>query len=130
MIIDHIEVAISNYEQSKAFYSKVLPPLNLKPICEIGGWADLGKNQRAGFWFGPDDQVQNSMHIVFSADPRGQVDQFYKATIQAGAKCNGKSGLRPIYHAHYYDAFVIDLDGHNIEVVCHQQPSEKNQCRR
>lgn len=126
MIIDHIEVAISNYEQSKAFYSKVLSPLNLKLICEIDGWAGFGKNQRAGFWFGSDEQVQNPMHIAFSADSRGQVDHFYKAAIQAGAKCNGKPELRPIYHAHYYGAFVIDLDGHNIEAVCHQQPSEKN----
>lgn len=28
--------------------------------------------------------------------------------------------LRPHYHANYYAAFVIDPDGHNIEVVCHE----------
>ncbi|MEG7406466.1 VOC family protein, partial [Serratia marcescens] len=28
-------------------------------------------------------------------------------------------GLRPNYHAHYYAAFVIAPDGHNIEAVCH-----------
>ncbi|HSC12721.1 MAG TPA: VOC family protein, partial [Rhodanobacteraceae bacterium] len=32
---------------------------------------------------------------------------------------NGKPGLRPHYHAHYYGAFVFDPDGHNIEAVCH-----------
>jgi len=125
MIIDHIEVAISNYQQSKAFYSKVLAPLNLTLICEIDGWSGFGRDGRAGFWFGPDDEIQIPMHIAFSANTRDQVDQFYEAAIQAGARCNGKPGLRPIYHAHYYGAFVFDLDGHNIEAVCHQQSSEK-----
>jgi len=26
----------------------------------------------------------------------------------------------PHYHADYYAAFVIDTDGHNVEVVCHR----------
>lgn len=25
-----------------------------------------------------------------------------------------------IDHTHYYGAFVLDPDGHNIEVVCHE----------
>jgi hypothetical protein len=36
-----------------------------------------------------------------------------------GGRDNGKPGLRPHYHEHYYAAFVLDLDGHNIEAVCH-----------
>jgi len=28
-------------------------------------------------------------------------------------------GLRPEYHANYYAAFVLDLDGNNLEAVCH-----------
>ncbi|MFN8967686.1 MAG: VOC family protein, partial [Pseudanabaena sp.] len=27
--------------------------------------------------------------------------------------------LRPHYHPNYYGAFVIDLEGNNIEAVCH-----------
>lgn len=27
--------------------------------------------------------------------------------------------MRPHYHANYYGAFVLDLDGNNIEAVCH-----------
>lgn len=37
---------------------------------------------------------------------------------KAGATCNGPPGLRPQYADGYYSAFVLDLDGHNIEVVC------------
>ena len=35
------------------------------------------------------------------------------------ARDNGAPGLRPHYHPHYYGAFAIDPDGHNIEAVCH-----------
>ena len=57
------------------------------------------------------------MHIAFLAENRENVNQLYKVAISAGAKDNGKSGIREIYHANYYGAFVIDLDGHNIEAT-------------
>ena len=37
----------------------------------------------------------------------------------AGGRDNGAPGLRPEYHPHYYGAFVLDPDRHNIEAVCH-----------
>ena len=40
--------------------------------------------------------------------------------LRAGGKDNGAPGLRPHYHQDYYAAFVLDPDGHNIEVVCHE----------
>ncbi|MFO0320322.1 MAG: VOC family protein, partial [Neisseriaceae bacterium] len=58
-------------------------------------------------------------HIAFRAADRAQVDQFYQDAIAAGGKDNGKPGLREHYHKDYYGAFVLDPDGHNIEVVCH-----------
>jgi hypothetical protein len=53
------------------------------------------------------------------------VDAFYRAALAAGATDNGAPGLRPHYHAHYYAAFVRDLDGHNIEAVTHTDPNAK-----
>jgi carboxyl-terminal processing protease len=51
---------------------------------------------------------------------RRQVEDFYRAALEAGGKDNGAPGLRPHYHANYYAAFVIGPDGHNIEAVCHE----------
>jgi catechol 2,3-dioxygenase-like lactoylglutathione lyase family enzyme len=31
-----------------------------------------------------------------------------------------QTGVREIYHPHYYGAFVLDPDGNNIEAVCHK----------
>ena len=120
MLIDHIGIAISDYERSKQFYSTTLAPLNIELIVEIEGWAGFGKNGKAEFWFGPDNKIQSPMHIAFVADNRDKVVQFYEAAIAAGAKDNGRPGIREIYHPNYYGAFVIDPDGHNIEAVCHQ----------
>jgi hypothetical protein len=42
------------------------------------------------------------------------------AGFGAGARDNGRPGLRPEYHPNYYGAFVLDPDGYNVEAVCHE----------
>ncbi|MGQ5984215.1 VOC family protein [Serratia marcescens] len=64
------------------------------------------------------DEKPAHLHLAFAASSREQVDAFYHAALNAGGKDNGAPGLRPNYHAHYYAAFVIGPDGHNIEAVC------------
>ena len=59
-------------------------------------------------------------HLAFTAATRAAVDAFHRAAIAAGGRDNGAPGLRPEYHPHYYGAFVFDLDGNNIEAVCHK----------
>lgn len=121
MIIDHIGLAISDYERSKEFYAKTLAPLNIELVTEVQGWAGFGKNGKPEFWFGEHEKTQHPIHIAFLAESREEVDQFYEAAIAAGAKDNGKPGIREIYHPNYYGAFIIDPDGHNIEAVCHKE---------
>lgn len=65
------------------------------------------------------DEKPAHLHLAFAASSREQVDAFYHAALNAGGIDNGAPGLRPNYHAHYYAAFVIAPDGHNIEAVCH-----------
>jgi hypothetical protein len=43
------------------------------------------------------------------------VDAFHAAALRAGGQDNGAPGLRPIYGADYYAAFIIDPDGYRIE---------------
>jgi hypothetical protein len=33
---------------------------------------------------------------------------------------NGSPGIREIYHANYYGAYILDPDGNNIEAVRHR----------
>lgn len=51
----------------------------------------------------------NSLTLRLHPD-RASVDAWYNAAIEAGAKDNGKPGIRSHYHAHYYGAFVIVSD--------------------
>lgn len=119
MIIDHIGIAVSDYEKSKEFYLKALAPLEIGLVAEVQGWAGFGKEGKPEFWFGLGKEAQNPMHIAFVANTREMVNQFYKASLEAGALDNGEPGIREIYHPNYYGAFVIDPNGHNIEAVCH-----------
>jgi predicted lactoylglutathione lyase len=59
------------------------------------------------------------MHIAFIAPNRHAVDLFYSNALKHGGKDEGKPGLRPQYHAHYYAAYVRDPDGNKLQAVCH-----------
>ena len=124
MFIDHIGFAVADYQRSKAFYRRCLAPLGLELIIEIDGWAGFGRGDKAELWFGEDAMPQHPMHIAFAAADRASVDRFYRAGIAAGARDNGAPGLRTVYHPHYYGAFLLDPDGHNIEAVCHKPCTE------
>ena len=119
MIIDHIGLSVKDFSASVEFYSESLAPLRIEKIMEYETWAGFGRDGKPEFWFGEGSQIQVSMHIAFSAENRSQVDEFYRAALAAGAKDNGEPGLRVEYHPNYYGAFVIDINGHNLEAVCH-----------
>ena len=123
MIIDHIGIAVSDYNHSRQFFVQALAPLGIELAMEVEGWAGLGRGGKPELWFGTHTTVQHPMHLAFVAQTREQVRGFYSAAIAAGGKDNGAPGIREIYHPNYYAAFVIGPDGHNIEAVCHL-PSE------
>jgi catechol 2,3-dioxygenase-like lactoylglutathione lyase family enzyme len=120
-MIDHITVRVRDLEKSKAFYAKALEPLGYQVVKSFGALAGLGTPGKPDFWIGTaEGKPQEPMHIAFRARTRLEVEAFHEAAIKAGAKDNGKPGVRKDYHPNYYGAFVIDPDGHNLEVVCHQ----------
>ena len=66
--------------------------------------------------------VGNGITIGLEATDRNAVDAAYKAAIAAGATNEGAPGLRAHYHPNYYGAYLRDLDGNKICVVCHRKP--------
>lgn len=124
-MIDHIGIAVSDYERSKKFYQKALAPLGYKLLMEVQGFAGFGIENSDGpiatFWMHEDkSKIFSGMHIAFNATNRKLVDEFYQEAIKANGKDNGKPGVREMYHPTYYGAFVLDPDGYNIEAVCHK----------
>jgi catechol 2,3-dioxygenase-like lactoylglutathione lyase family enzyme len=72
------------------------------------------------FSFVPGDPTEN-VHLAFPAADDATVDAFHRELTQAGYRDNGPPGERPQYHAGYYGAFVLDPDGHNVELVNHNR---------
>jgi catechol 2,3-dioxygenase-like lactoylglutathione lyase family enzyme len=121
-MFDHVKFGVSDFAASKAFYLRALEPLGVAivgegvptygvELCPPGGKVSLCLFQT--------DEKPAHLHLAFVADNRQQVRDFHRCALEAGGKDNGAPGLRPHYHANYYAAFVIDPDGHNIEMVCH-----------
>ena len=117
-MLDHIGFCVGDVAASRAFYAAALAPLGIGIEAEFGDHMGFGRDGRAQFWFSGGGKPAGGMHLAFAARNREEVRAFYAAALKAGAKDNGEPGLRPHYHPHYYGAFVIDLNGHNIEAVC------------
>jgi catechol 2,3-dioxygenase-like lactoylglutathione lyase family enzyme len=128
MIVDHFGFGVSDYQRAKAFYRDVLAPLGIALVMEVRPeenptrvWAcGFGRGGKPEFWIGSDGRTTPVMHVAFVAETRAQVRAFHEAGLRAGARDNGPPGLRSQYHPNYYGAFVLDLDGHNVEAVCHR----------
>ncbi|EQC2548614.1 VOC family protein [Enterobacter sichuanensis] len=122
-MFDHVKFGVSDYEKSKTFFLEALKPLGVELIDE--GTPDYGVEMSSGdvslcLYQTPEKPAP--LHLAFVANTRQQVDAFYQAALRAGGRDNGGPGLRP-YSEHYYAAFVIAPDGHNIEAVCHAPQS-------
>ena len=118
-MIDHFTLTVADLERSKTFYTEALRPLGYAIRMDFGEMVGFGDSQKPYFWLKTGAQPSQAMHIAFEAKNRGAVDSFHAAALGAGARDDGKPGVRPDYHPHYYGAFVIDPDGHPIEAVCH-----------
>ncbi len=126
-MFDHVKFGVSDFAASKAFFLQALAPLGVVSIAEgvptygiemspVGGKVSLILFQT--------EEKPAHLHLAFVATTRQQVEAFYQAALAAGGKDNGAPGLRPHYHAHYFAAFVIGPDGHNVEMVCHEPEQE------
>lgn len=120
-MFDHVVFGVSDYAASKNFFLKALESLGVAIASEGPLGVELCcPDSNATLCIRRVEAVTTHLHLAFRASRRGQVDRFYKAAIEAGAKDNGPPALRSQYHSNYYAAFVIGPDGHNIEVVCHE----------
>lgn len=119
-MFDHVVFGVSDYEASKAFFLKALEPLNAAVVVENQLGIEISCDGKTSLCLVRTEEQPAHLHLAFRAESRLQVDVFHRNALEAGGKDNGAPGLRPEYHETYYAAFVIDPDGHNIEVVCHE----------
>ena len=118
-LIDHVQLVVEDLARSEKFYAPLLTILGV-PMGGSGDgffWADefcvSSRDSPAA-----QGMLTGRNHIAFQASNREMVDDFYQKALAIGGRDNGAPGERP-YHPGYYAAFVLDPDGHNIEVVYH-----------
>ncbi|KAL2867442.1 VOC family protein [Aspergillus lucknowensis] len=128
-MLGHVSIRVSDLTSSVDFYLKALSPLGFKPMAfpEVVGIGPAEPSASAPipcFWLrkhtpnpGNDHaEKPTPVHISFYASERSQVDEFHKLGLEAGGRDNGPPGVRPFFEG-YYAAYILDLDGNNIEVV-------------
>lgn len=119
-MIDHVTIKVSDLVKSKIFYEQAFGPLGYQlSFGEEGKFFAFALGQGLLFEIAAHDVKVpiTSTHIAFRVKNQQQVNEFYNAAMAAGAKDNGKPGLRSHYTPNYYACFILDPDGHNIEAV-------------
>jgi catechol 2,3-dioxygenase-like lactoylglutathione lyase family enzyme len=119
MLLDHVAIPVSDLDAARRFYEQALQPFGAKVMMEFPGGLMFAGGEGAGMVALRESASVSPIHVALSAD-REHVRAFYDAAVAAGGRDNGEPGVRPHYHENYYAAFVHDLDGNNIEAVCHQ----------
>ena len=122
MPVDHVKVPVSDLEASRVFYTAALAPFGYRLVFDgersLGFGAGDGGKEDEPFAVELMGVPSAPSHVAFTASSPAQVDEFHAAALRAGGTDNGAPGERP-YGGYYYAAFVLDPDGHNIEVVYH-----------
>ena len=93
-MIDHIGFAVSDYAQSKTFYTKALAPLGYVLVMEVGAEhteshapaAGFGAGGKPDFWIGGEGGLEKPVHVAILAKDRASVDAFHRAALAAGAR--------------------------------------------
>ena len=119
-MLDHLSIQCTDLAASAAFYDTVLAPLGVRRVMEFGEAIGYGVD-RPQFWIGQQSTGEGfrESHIAFAAADRACVDAVFAAATAAGAQVLHEPRVWPEYHSSYYDAFVRDPDGNNVEAVCH-----------
>ena len=116
-LFDHVHLRVANVEASQRFYGAVLDALGLPGVLVAGPGHFFADELFVDKADGPVSHV----HLAFQAASHEVVQAFHRAAVAAGGRDNGGPGERTVYHPGYYGAFILDPDGHNVEVVNHNR---------
>ena len=124
-MIDHIGIQVADVEASLAFYLRAFEAIGMREAMRIpdGDAFVVGLSGIDGvptFWLSRGRAAETrELHLAFRTADRGAVDAVHRAAVAAGAEVLHAPREWPEYHPGYYGVFLRDLDGHNVEAVCH-----------
>jgi catechol 2,3-dioxygenase-like lactoylglutathione lyase family enzyme len=128
-IVDHVGIRVSDLHASRRLYEAALVEVGLTVLAagefEGDAYVLFGRDGHDDFALHSvgskpgRDRITSGAHIAFPAPDEDAVERWHAAAVLHGATDIGPPGLRPEYSGRYYAAFVLDLDGNNVEAVFH-----------
>lgn len=128
-MFSHITLGSNDLDAAVVFYDAVLSPLGLfkAPLMEGGetvGWCWAVKAQPIPCFYvvKPYDEqtatAGNGSMVAFNASSNEAVDAAYAAGLKNGGSSEGEPGARVHYGPGYYGAYLRDLEGNKLHIVC------------
>ncbi|NRR29789.1 VOC family protein [Oxalobacteraceae bacterium] len=127
-MLSHVYIGIRDFPAALRFYSGLMEEIGCRlKFSDAGkpwaGWmpADAPRPLLVigAPYNGDAASVGNGQMVALNAPTRAAVDAAHARALALGGGCEGKPGLRPDYHPHYYGAYFRDPDGNKLCVVCH-----------
>jgi catechol 2,3-dioxygenase-like lactoylglutathione lyase family enzyme len=120
--VDHLWIRVADVVAARRFYTTIVPHAGIalrydtpERVAFVGRTGSFSLVRAT-----PDWPVTEHLHLAFGVDDDALVQAFHRDATAAGYVDNGGPGKRPVYHPHYYAAFVLDPDGSNVELVNQQ----------
>jgi catechol 2,3-dioxygenase-like lactoylglutathione lyase family enzyme len=118
-VVDHLWIRVADVAAARRFYETIAPQSGFRLRRDTPERAQFaGDSGTFSVVAGPPTE---HVHLAFAARDDETVRAFHRAATEAGYRDNGAPGERPVYHAGYYAAFVLDPDGNNVELVNHNR---------
>jgi catechol 2,3-dioxygenase-like lactoylglutathione lyase family enzyme len=119
--IDHLWIRVRDVQTSRRFYTTIAPYAGLRLTHDAPERVQLSGPDFSFSLVRDDRPLTEHVHLAFSAHEDAMVRAFHDTAVGAGYEDHGAPGERVAYHPGYYGAFVLDPDGHNVEVVNHNR---------
>ena len=119
--VDHLWIRVADLEASKRFYATIAPHAGIRLGDDEPGRVQFAGGDYSFSLIDDERPLTEHVHLAFPAGDDATVRAFHAAALAAGYEDHGGPGERPVYHPGYYGAFVLDPDGHNVEVVNHNR---------
>jgi catechol 2,3-dioxygenase-like lactoylglutathione lyase family enzyme len=117
--VDHLWIRVRDPQASRRFYTTIAPQAGLRLTHDAPDRVQLSGPDYSFSLVRDERPLTEHVHLAFPARDDATVRAFHAAALAAGYEDHGAPGERAVYHPGYYAAFVLDPDGHNVEVVNH-----------